>query len=368
MSNPASFAMVCCQNGVETAVKDEVSAAGWKLAFSRRGFVSLKHDGGAGELALPHGVFVRTAAWSLGLIPGSDAATGRDALLARLSEAGGEQPWDRLHLWPRDRLTIGKFGFEPGIDEVSQAVAEYLTPVLHSRGIVRQSLCNQVAAPGERVLDIVLIEPSQWAIGWHQVPDPAAASDSAGYVGSMAVPLAWPGGVQPIEPTVPVISRAYYKAAEAICWSGFEMKAGDLAVEVGASPGGACGRLLELGMRVIGIDPADMDAEILGDKRFRHIRARAGDLPRRDFAGASWLLVDSNVRPDQTLTTVEHIVQHRQSSIRGLLLTLKLGGIEHADRIPGWVRRIRGWGARDIRVRQLARGKMELCLAARLDR
>ncbi|TVQ01502.1 MAG: SAM-dependent methyltransferase [Planctomycetaceae bacterium] len=366
MSQLPPFAILCCQNGVESAVKAEVADQGWRLAFSRRGFVSLKHAGVATEL--PSGVFVRTAAWSYGLIEGAEASANVDALVRRLAEAAPNEAWDRLHVWPRDRLTVGKFGFEPGVDEMSRLVGECVAPVLHSRGLLRQSGFNIMAAAGERVLDLILIEPSRWAIGWHSIPPTGSGERSGSDPPGPFLPATWPGGVQPIAPTVPVVSRAYFKAAEAIAWSGLELRAGDLAIEVGASPGGACGRLLELGMRVIGIDPADIDPEIMEHPRFRHIRARAGDLPRQEYSGARWLLVDSNVRPDQTLTTVEHIVTHRRSTIRGLLLTLKLGGIAHADRIPGWVRRVRDWGATDVKVRQLARGKMEVCLAAALPR
>lgn len=364
MTQPPSFALVCCQNGVESAVKTELADQGWRLAFSRRGLLSVKRDRRAGDL--PHGVFVRTAAWSYGLVAGTDADSNLSDLVARLVEAEPNGNWDRLHVWPRDRLPVGKFGFEPGVDELSRVVGQLVAPALRSRGLLRHAGVNVVAAAGERVLDLILVEPSSWAIGWHAIPavTAGAAADTTG-VGD-ALPATWPGGVQPIAPTVPVVSRAYYKAAEAIAWSGFVPQPGELAIEVGASPGGACGRLLELGLRVIGIDPADIDPEIAEHPRFRHLRARAGDLPRQEFAGARWLLVDSNVRPDQTLTTVEHIVTHRKSTIRGLLLTLKLGGIGHADRIPGWVRRVSDWGATNVRVRQLARGKMEVCLAATL--
>ncbi len=99
---------------------------------------------------------------------------------------------------------------------------------------------------------------------------------------------------------------------------------------------------------------------------FRHIRASASDIPQSEYEGAKWLFVDSNVRPDQTLATVEQIVTHRGSTIQGMILTLKLGGIAHADRIDGWVRKVKSWGASDIALRQLARSKIEVCLIARL--
>jgi 23S rRNA (cytidine2498-2'-O)-methyltransferase len=116
-------------------------------------------------------------------------------------------------------------------------------------------------------------------------------------------------------------------------------------------------------MRVIGIDPADMDPRISGHPRFRHIRARAGDLPRREFHGAKWMLVDSNVKPDKTLLTVENIVTHRHSSFRGLLITLKLGDYQSAHLVDGWAKRIQGWEPKRVRVRHLARNKCEVCFA-----
>lgn len=368
MSADAVFAIVCCQNGSEPAVKDEVARQGWRLAYSRRGFLSFKRDLMEGKpnvasrdhTRLPRGVFVRTASWSLGLAKGEDAAANVEQLLAIITASGIDVPFDRLHVWPRDRVPVGKFDFEPGVDEVSTVVGELLLPVLRERGIVRDDRFNRVAKRGERVLDVVLVEPSQWAIGWHPVPRLTGRSENA------ALPTMWPGAVQPISPPVEVISRAYYKAAEGIAWSGFEMQPGDLAVEIGAAPGGACGLLLEMGLRVIGVDPAEMDAEVMENPNFRHLKARAADLPQQEFEGAKWLFVDANVRPDQSLTTVEQIVTHQLSTIRGMILTLKLGGIEHADRIEGWIKTVRRWGATDVAVRQLARGKIEVCLMARM--
>jgi len=364
----AVFAIVCCQNGSEPAVKEEVGHNGWRLAYSRRGFLSFKNDrlGGSSSAGrrdhtrLPQGTFVRTASWSLGLAKGDDAAGNIEQLLAILSQSGIKEPFDRLHVWPRDRVPVGKFDFEPGPDEVTTVIGDMILPVLKEQQIVRDDRFNRVAKRGERVLDIVLIEPSQWAIGWHPVPRLTGRNSNA------ALPMMWPGGVQPVQQHQEVISRAYYKAAESIAWSGFDMRPGDKVVEIGAAPGGACSYLLEMGMNVIGVDPAEMDLEVLESSHFRHIRASAGDLPLTEYEGVKWLLVDSNVRPDQTLATVEQIVNHRRNTIQGIILTLKLGGIEHADRIDGWIRKVKQWGASDVAVRQLARSKIEVCLIARL--
>ena len=341
-----SFAMLSCANGAEQCVKDSVAPRGWRLAFSRPGFVTCKHDQNVDP---PEGTFIRTSSHSLGQVRG---ASGDDLLtqLTELLEERLDEPADQLHVWPRDRLPIGKFGFEPGLDEVSKVVADEVFVKLHPRLIAGQAP-NQIAEPGQRIVDVILVDPSHWFVGWHTAD---------------TWETRWPGGVQPLNPEDEPISRAYFKAAESITWSGFDMKPGDVVVEVGSAPGGACGRFLEMGFSVIAIDPADMDPSIAEHPRLRHLRARAGDLPRREFTGARWLFVDSNVKPEKTLTTVHHIVTHQDCTIEGMLVTMKLGDYAAASEISAWVKRVKQWNPRDIRVRQLARNRCEVCLAVRL--
>ena len=143
------------------------------------------------------------------------------------------------------------------------------------------------------------------------------------------------------------------------------MQPGDLVVEIGSAPGGACGRLLELGMQVIGVDPAEMDPRVAKHPKFRHLRARAGDLPRKTFRGAKWMLVDSNVRPEKTLVTVENIVANARTDFRGLLLTMKIGDYDALDLIQQWRSTIERWNPVSIDVRQLARNRVEVCFAVR---
>lgn len=361
----ARFAMVTCAHGAEQSVKQSLAPEGWRLAFSRPGFVTLKCDRSESHddrVGLPQGIFVRTASHSLGSCRDADA----DRLIDALWNAARDTPFEHVHVWPRDRLPIGKFDFEPGIDLVCQAVAERLSVRLaDSSGVkddqaknetsvpVNHPPVNQIAQEGQRVLDVVLVDPSHWFFGWHTVD---------------SVTTGWPGGIQPLVPVYPPISRAYFKAAEAITWSGFEMLPGDGAVEVGSAPGGACGRLLELGLHVIAIDPAQMDPRIARHPRLKHHAARAGDLPRRVYRGAKWLLVDSNVRPEATLSTVKNIVTHPQCHFRGLLITMKLGTYDRANEIESWVNQIQTWQRiANIRVRQLARNRCEVCFAVTMN-
>jgi len=348
MSEP-TFTMLCCAHGAESSVKDAMSKDGWRLAFSRPGFVTAKHDD---SRSLPTGIFIRTASRSIGQARSTDGSSLITSLIETLKEKTPNQIFDQLHVWPKDRAPIGRFGFEPGPDEVSAVVSDELYSALKDN-FLRCDAPNRIAQPDEQVLDVVMVEPSHWFFGTH-------AADTW--------PTRWPGAVQPIHPQEEPVSRAYYKAAEAITWSGFDIQPGDLAIEVGSSPGGACGRLLELGCRVIGIDPAEMDPRISEHPKFRHIRARAGDLPRKDYRGAKWLLVDSNVKPTQTLSTVSNIVTHQHSSIQGLLLTMKLGTYEAVERMDAWTARVQKWNPNRIQIRQLARNKCEVCFAVEFQR
>ncbi len=77
-----------------------------------------------------------------------------------------------------------------------------------------------------------------------------------------------------------------------------------------------------------------------------------------------WLTADMNIAPEDTLDEVEAIVTNPQVSIRGLVLTLKFSDWSVAARLPEFVERVRGWGYRDVRTRQLVSGGQEVCLVA----
>jgi 23S rRNA (cytidine2498-2'-O)-methyltransferase len=103
---------------------------------------------------------------------------------------------------------------------------------------------------------------------------------------------------------------------------------------------------------------------VLDNRNFTHVQKRAADVRRRDFRGVTWLAADMNVAPQSTLDTVEAIVAHPTVNIRGLLLTLKLIEWSMAGEIPRYLERIRGWGYHDVRARQLAHNRQEICVAA----
>jgi 23S rRNA (cytidine2498-2'-O)-methyltransferase len=142
------------------------------------------------------------------------------------------------------------------------------------------------------------------------------------------------------------------------------VRPGDRCVEIGSAPGGSCAALLERGCIVTGVDPSEMDAAVLANPHFTHVRTRARDAPRAIFRDARWLISDTNVAPKHTLDTVEAIVTARDTRIEGLVLTLKLTDPKLAAELPVFHKRVRGWGYEHVRARQLAFDRQEVCVVA----
>jgi 23S rRNA (cytidine2498-2'-O)-methyltransferase len=347
--NP-SFLFTVCQRGAEHVLKQEVAREhpNFRFAYSRPGFVTFKLPEGEplDEDAELRCVFARTHGFSLGKVQGDTA----ERLAAAVWQLAGERAFDHVHVWQRDAALPGDGGFEPGLtplaEEVGQVIAQRMPAAPHRPGPL---LVNRVAKAGHRILDCLLVEPDQWWIGWHR---------------ASSMPSRWPGGVPKIELPAEAASRTYLKTSEALLWSRLPIQPGDRCVEIGSAPGGSCQALLERGLHVIGIDPAEMDPAVLEHPNYTHIRARTASLKRSEFRGVRWLTVDSNVAPAHTLDEVEHIVTNRQVHVRGMLLTLKMPDWSLAEAIPEYLQRIRSWGYHYVNARQLAFDRQEICVAA----
>ena len=197
------------------------------------------------------------------------------------------------------------------------------------------------------IADVVLVERDEWWLGWHRSGTPETL---------------WPGGVPPIALPPRMISRAYLKIDEALEWSRLPVKPGDRCVEIGSSPGGSCLALLERGLLVTGIDPAEMDPEVLAHPNFTHIRAIAKNVKRGVFRECRWLVMDANVAPNYTLDTLDGVLGQGGARPEGLVLTLKLTDPALAEKLPAIAERIRRYGYRRVRMRQLAYNRQEICV------
>lgn len=350
---PDTFVFFTCQPGAEPALKQELAERHptWRLAFSRPGFVSFKcPDTKPSSVSGPQPVFARTRSISLGRVAGESLSDMASRLweLEAVREFLASRPATGLHVWQRDTLLPGENNFEPGVtplaEEVRRAIADAADQVLPIQ-------TASVLPPDGVALDVVLVEPGQWCIGWHRAESRSER---------------WPGGVLPVVGPEDMVSRAYLKMEEALKWSALPAERDDQWVELGCAPGGASQSLLSRGFRVLGVDPAEVDSAVGKHPNFRHLRKRAVEVRRSEFAQAKWLAADLSVTPTFTLDAVGDVVTHRGTSIRGLVLTLKLTDWAMATpaKLAEYVQCVQGWGYRDVRVRQLAHNRREVCLVA----
>jgi 23S rRNA (cytidine2498-2'-O)-methyltransferase len=338
----APFLFAVCQQGAEKVLKTAwlENGSALSLAFSRPGLVTFKLKQEAATL--PQHLLARQVGWSLGQVQG-ESAVELVAQVLNLAGAG----WDAIHIFERDQGLPGVYGFEPTITPLCESIAEVVRHQWGQSG--PHPPINQTVAVGSRILDLVLIESHTWLVGFHQAETRHGC---------------WPGGAFPQPMNQPVVSRAYYKMAEAVAWSGLPIQAGDAVVELGSSPGGASQRLLDLGLRVTGVDPAEMDPDILQHPRFEHWRSKSAGLKRKLFRKFNWLAADANVAPNYTLDMVEDIVTYPGNEIEGMMLTFKLSSYDMLAQLPALLDRIRSWGYPRVEARQLATNRQECCVVA----
>ena len=387
----APFLFLTCQAGMESSIKQEVprSFKGAKFAFSRRGILTFRLPEPISQDDLQIGnslLLARTIGLSIGGIqckkaddqPGQaikkltphqfhllasqpqvlvDLPSTPQLLqsVAQQCKAANLVDLDSLHLWARDGL-VSAGHFErgvanssrfPAVDQLAILTRDYLI----GQGILNKSAtCNYSAAIGQSVLDLCLIEPDHFWLGWH-----VANSQSQ----------RWPGGVLPLMPTpAEPLSRAYYKVREAVCWASLPVMDGQMCAEIGAAPGGSCQWLLEQGLNVIGIDPADILPPVSNHPNFVQIRRRGLEVRRRDLAGIDWLLSDANTSPNFLLNTVEDLLKFDQIDLQGLILTLKLPDLNLLAHWNQWKEQVVKWGYKNVRGRQLVFNRQEVCLVA----
>ena len=345
----AEFIFVICQNGAESACKNEIANNHPKLrlAFSRPGFITFKVEPGAlAEKFFLKSTLARSYGWSLGKETNELSEELIQSLLNQPKLADAKH----LHVWQRDSAIPGKRGFEPGETALVQEIKEQIQKQLPASAPVP---INRLAQPDDLVFDVVLVEPSQWWFGYHYATSP---------------PLRWPGGVPLIDRDVDCISRAYLKLEEALLWSGIRIKNDDVCLEIGSAPGGSCQLLLEKGANVLAVDPADMEPEILANEKLTHLKCRGRDVRKRDLKNIRWLFADLNVAPSYTLDTVEDIVGNQHVvHLQGMLLTLKLADLKIVQEVPAMIERVKKMGFNLVRSRQLAFNRNEYCMMAVRD-
>lgn len=322
--NPGAEAALVAR---QQAILPQLSRAAW-----RRGVVTFTLAEGLdpADDFFPDLFFAQAVCRSYGQVKGSSVDALADAAIA----VAGRGPWDAIHVWHRE-----------------EKAAETVTIHEALRGRIDMSRTADAhamaASPGDLVLDCLVDSPERWWIGWHRAHSPWSCL---------------PGGMHPVSLPPGKVSRAWLKLDEAIATSGIAFRKGERACELGASPGGACQRLLEAGLKVVGIDPAVVDPSVTAHPKFEQWRMRARDVKLAAFRGFDWFVADMNIDPASTMESLGRALTASGVRPKGTIVTLKLPDGSRAAEIPGWLEQFRGWGQVPRMARQLSTGGREICV------
>ncbi len=315
----ADFVFATCLPGVEPAVKLEVARTrpDLRFAYSRPGLVTFKSPRIVSPDEPSGSVFARVWGRSVG------AAGDPVAAAAQLAVFGA----DRLHVFARDPEST-----------LDLAPWQALGP-------------GGPARDGELVADVILTEGEAAWLGLHR--HDASRSPH-------------PGGAIPVDVPADAPSRAYAKIEEAIAWAKLPVEAGQVAVEIGAAPGGAVLALARRGLEVHGVDTGDLAPQVRALPNVHHIVKKVGalrweDLPER----VDWLLLDVNLAPQVALHEVARLMPRLRSTLLGAVFTLKLNDWTFVDALPSLVDRIRQMGLPEVGLRHLPSNRREICAVAR---
>ena len=324
-----------CQVGAERWLKAEVARTRPDLrpAFGRPGLVTWVADGEIEADVALEAVFARVWGASLG------RATNAAAVVAALEPVVGDAP-ARLHVWAR----------EPDADRAAAEVAL-------ARGALAATgrfAAEPRAEAGELVADVITAPGEPWLVGVHRHG-----------------PGRWPAGPPEIDVPEQAPSRAFAKIEEAILWAGLDVRAGQVALELGSAPGGASLALARRGVTVHGVDPGAMSSAVLayrhpGGARVHHIPYKIGALRWEDFPEhVDWLLLDVHLAPQVALHSIQRFMPKLRRTLSAAVLTLKLNDEQVVAQIPELVDRVLAFGFSEVRATQLPSNRREICVIAR---
>lgn len=200
---------------------------------------------------------------------------------------------------------------------------------------------------GEKVTLIMMIAPEEYWIGEYEL---------------LSTHFQTPGEVSSIiEKEVP--SRAYYKMAEAFEAFDLPFHENDIVLELGSAPGGASLFLLDQGMKVIGVDPAEMDKSIASNPNFKHLKKPFETLTEKSFReNVNWIVSDINLPPTVVLKEVYRLLEFLNPI--GLILTLKLNQDKHIELLKTLPMNFKKAGFNKVALKYLPSHRQEIALIA----
>jgi 23S rRNA (cytidine2498-2'-O)-methyltransferase len=157
-------------------------------------------------------------------------------------------------------------------------------------------------------------------------------------------------------------SSAHRKLEEAFAWLGTAPAADELAVDLGAAPGGWTRVLRDRGARVVAVDRGALDEALQRDPHVTWLRRDALDVDVAAIAPA-WVVCDVIWAPERTIEVVRRSVA--VDSVRGVVATVKLTRPVDFDTLDAARELATGTAGFAGRVKHLVANKLEVTLLMR---
>lgn len=222
-----------------------------------------------------------------------------------------------------------------------------LNPALEVPTDLKELSQKSIFKPGETVNLVIMAGPDEFWLGTYTL---------------QKTHFQTPGEVSSIlEADVP--SRAYYKIAETFESMDLPFENQDRVLELGSAPGGASQFLLEQDMKVLGVDPADMDPKILKKFDFKHLRKPFETITESDLKGdVDWVISDINLPPTVVLKEIFRILTFTEP--RGVILNLKINDLKHLEVVASVRDKFRKLGFDSVELKYLPSHRKEIALIA----
>lgn len=132
------------------------------------------------------------------------------------------------------------------------------------------------------------------------------------------------GETEFIENKIVPPNRAYLKLWEALTLLGHYPQKGDLAFDLGASPGGWSWVLANCGADVLAIDKAPLEPKIAVLPNIRYQEGSAFAVEPQDFEKVDWICSDIICYPERSLTLIQKWLESGKA--KNIICTIKLQG------------------------------------------
>ncbi len=332
MNFKSNFIFIVCQAGAESALKTEISKTNpeLKFSYSRPGFVTFKSEK---ELTVDFELkSIFTFAYGLNI---SRFKKNQLSELFKLINT------ESVHVIERE---FHASDTEPKEYSFGLMRDQFLSD--HKKELSKFKV-NQIPNENEMITDIIIIDDNEFWLGVHK---------------HNYTHRAFVGGRPEIRLPQNAPSRAYLKLEEACLVHEIKFNPNETAVEIGSAPGGASLALLNHGLKVVGIDSAQMSDVVLKNKNFTHLRKSIVDVQPKELPPkAEWILIDINQKSEVALKAIELMVKKYKNTIKGMILTFKISDLKSFSKVVSTIQKeLKRLQFKKIRIKHLTNNKNEL--------